>query len=36
MDVAFIASDHIDSRMKGGVCDLSCKLDIQKTYDQVN
>ena len=36
MDAALIASECIDSRMKGGVAGLLCKLDIQKAYDHVN
>lgn len=36
MDVALIASECIDSRVKGGVAGLLCKLDIQKAYDHVN
>ncbi|WMV13599.1 hypothetical protein MTR67_006984 [Solanum verrucosum] len=36
MDAALIASECIDSRMKGGVAGVLCKLDIQKAYDHVN
>jgi len=36
MDATLIASECIDSRMKGGSPGLMCKLDIQKAYDHVN
>ncbi|XP_060211899.1 uncharacterized protein LOC132639472 [Lycium barbarum] len=36
MDVALIASECIDSRMKGVEPGVMCKLDIQKAYDHVN
>ena len=36
MDATLIASECIDSRMKGGAPGLMCKLDIQKDYEHVN
>lgn len=36
MDAALIASECIDSRMKGRTPGIMCKLDIQKAYDHVN
>ena len=35
MDATLIASECIDSRMKGGALALMCKLDIQKAHDHV-
>ncbi|CAN4075647.1 unnamed protein product [Withania somnifera] len=36
MDAALIASECVDSIMKGGDPGILCKLDIQKAYDHVN
>lgn len=35
MDVALLASECIDSRIRGGTPGLMCKLDIEKSYDKV-
>jgi len=36
MDAALIASECVDSRLKGAEAGLMCKLDIEKAYDHVN
>lgn len=36
MDVTLIASECIDSRIRGEEPGLMCKLDIEKTYDHDN
>lgn len=36
MDVALLANECIDARMKNGIPGIMCKLDIKKTYDHVN
>ena len=36
MDETLIASECVDSRMKGGAPGLMCKLDIQKASEHVN
>lgn len=36
MDAALIANECIDSRLKGEMPGLLCKLDIQKAYDHAN
>lgn len=36
MDAALIASECVDSRLKGEVPGIMCKLDIEKAYDPIN
>ncbi|WMV29916.1 hypothetical protein MTR67_023301 [Solanum verrucosum] len=36
MDAALIASERVDSRLKGAEAGVMCKLDIEKAYDHVN
>lgn len=36
MDDAFIASECVDSRLKGSDPGVMCKLDTEKAYDHVN
>lgn len=36
MDAALLASECIDSRIRGGTTGLMCKLDIEKAYDHLN
>ncbi|WMV19117.1 hypothetical protein MTR67_012502, partial [Solanum verrucosum] len=36
MDAALIASECVDSRLKGNTPGVMCKLDIEKAYDHVN
>ncbi|WMV09897.1 hypothetical protein MTR67_003282 [Solanum verrucosum] len=36
MDAALIASEYVDSRLKGAEAGVMCKLDIEKTYGHVN
>lgn len=36
MDAALIASECVDSRLRGEASGIMCKLDIEKTYDHVN
>jgi len=36
MDAALIASECIDTRIRGDVPGVMCKLDIEKAYDHLN
>lgn len=36
IDTAFIASEYVDTRLKGDAPGIMCKLDIKKAYDHVN
>ena len=36
LDVAIIANEALDSRLKSSNSKVVCKLDIKKTYDYVN
>lgn len=36
MDAVLIANECVDTRIRGEVASLMCKLDIEKTYDHVN
>lgn len=36
MDAAFIANECVDTRLRGEVPGIMCKLDIEKAYDHVN
>ena len=36
LDVMLIANEAINSMLKSNKCDVLCKLDIKKAYDNVN
>ena len=36
MDAAFIASECIDTRIRGDIPGVICKLSIEKAYDHLN
>lgn len=36
MDAALIANECVDTRMRGEVAGIICKLDLEKAYDHVN
>ena len=36
IDAALIASEYVDTRVKGDDPGMMCKLDIEKAYDHVN